>query len=121
MNWISSILKSITGVAGKYLDSDVKKKEFETEIRGMLNSIDLAQIGVNLEEAKSESLWKSGWRPFAGWVSVTALALNMLIFPLVSLLGIKTPVLDMEMVIYILGGLLGIGTFRTVEKLKGKV
>lgn len=71
MNWISSILKSITGVAGKYLDSDVKKKEFETEIRGMLNSIDLAQIGVNLEEAKSESLWKSGWRPFAGWVSVS--------------------------------------------------
>jgi hypothetical protein len=28
---------------------------------------DLAQLAINLEEAKSDSIFKSGWRPFAGW------------------------------------------------------
>ena len=46
---------------------------------------ELAQIAVNAEEARSPSLWVSGWRPGMGWVCVAACAWNWLGLPVVRL------------------------------------
>lgn len=86
---------------------------------------DLAQIDLNKEEAKSESLFKSGWRPFVGWVCGFALAYEFLIRVLLGyVLGnwlhwMEPPHLDMGDLLTLLGGLLGLGTLRTAEKFKG--
>lgn len=121
MDWIANILSGVSDITGKFIPDQTKKLEFEAQIKGLLNKVDLAQIGVNLEEAKSESLFKSGWRPAVGWVCTLAFGLNFLIFPLLSSFGIPVVTLDIEAVLGVLGGLLGIGTLRTVDKrLKGK-
>jgi hypothetical protein len=53
------------------LDVEFQKFCIENEIK-----VDLAQIEVNLQDAKSEKWWQNGWRPAVGWVCVTILALT---------------------------------------------
>jgi hypothetical protein len=86
----------------------------------------LAQIKVNEVEAASPDLFKSGWRPAVGWTCVSGLVYQFLVMPLlpwfVAVLGKPVPALpaiDMGTLMTLLVGLLGLGTMRTVEKIKG--
>jgi hypothetical protein len=80
----------------------------------------LAQNETNKIEASSDMFFKSGWRPFVGWVCGTGLAYQFLIRPLlVGITGHVYPELDMGTLITLLGGLLGLGSLRTFEKAKG--
>ena len=85
----------------------------------------LAQIQVNDDEAKSESLFKSGWRPFIGWTCGVSCGWNWLGISLVrfacSLAHVTVTIApaDVSQMWPVLLGLLGIGTLRTVEKIQG--
>lgn len=85
----------------------------------------VAQIEVNKEEAKSDSLFVSGWRPFIGWICGGTFAYAFLIGPIVTQVSIAygynfpVPPIDMDNMLYILGGMLGLGGLRTFEKYKG--
>lgn len=85
----------------------------------------LAQIQVNDDEARSESLFKSGWRPFIGWTCGVSCAWNWLGISVVKFLcsldhlAINIAPADVSQMWPLLAGLLGIGTLRTVEKLQG--
>jgi hypothetical protein len=85
-----------------------------------------AQIGVNAEEAKNPSLFVSGWRPAVGWVCVSAYAFNYLIMPIANWIArwidVTAPAiiaLDTGELTTLLFGMLGIGTLRTIDKIKG--
>ena len=86
----------------------------------------LAQSAVNKAEAESEGNFKGGWRPFVGWVCGSALAWNFIARP--ALMAISclydTPIdlepASMTELMPVLLGMLGLGAFRTVEKLKDK-
>ncbi|KQW76584.1 3TM-type holin [Methylibium sp. Root1272] len=88
----------------------------------------LAQIGVNNTEAASPGIFKGGWRPAAGWVCVSGLGVQFIAAPLlpwvVTVLTGKVlppiPALDVETLLVLLGGLLGLGTLRTVDRRNGK-
>ena len=86
---------------------------------------DLAQIAVNQAEASSPDLFKSGWRPSVGWICSAGLGIQFIVAPLASwgaaLAGhpIAFPTLDIGTLLTLLGGLLGLGTLRTTEKVKG--
>lgn len=85
-----------------------------------------AQIGVNAIDAASPSLFRGGWRPAAGWVCVGGLAYQLVARPLLSWVAVNLwgwsapPSLEMEALLTILGGLLGLGTMRSRERLAGK-
>ena len=87
---------------------------------------ELAQIAVNTEEARSPSLWVSGWRPGMGWVCVAACAWNWLGLPVVRLVGdlagvpITLAPADLGEMLPVLMGMLGLGTLRTIERVNGK-
>lgn len=88
---------------------------------------ELAQISVNQEEAKSSSLFVSGWRPSIGWVCSVACAWNWIGLPVakfaVLFLGyaaIDMSPADLSEMMPILLGMLGLGGFRTIEKLNSK-
>jgi hypothetical protein len=90
---------------------DEKLAEIEAQSRA-------AQSAVNAAEAASPSTFVSGWRPFIGWVSGLGFAYVVLLRPLlVGIFKISFPDIDSSMVITVLGGILGLGTMRTVEKL----
>ena len=85
----------------------------------------LAQIEVNKEEAKSESLFKSGWRPAIGWTCTFGLIYNFVLYPfllwLVAVTGssIVPPPLVSDILMELVFALLGLGGLRTYEKVKG--
>ena len=85
------------------------------------------QLAVNQAEASTGKLFIAGWRPFIGWVCGSALAWNWIgISVLKAVLVIfhqKIPIelapADLNQMLPIIGGMLGVVIPRTVEKLKG--
>ena len=61
------------------------------------------------------------WRPATRWVCVLALALgvNYLVSPMAAGFGIEIPQADGGTLMPILGGLLGLGSMRSAERIKG--
>ena len=86
---------------------------------------DLAQIGVNQAEAQSPDLFRSGWRPFVGWTCGGGLFYQILLRPLLGWAAqnlwqwMPPPSLEMDTLLTLLFGLLGLGAYRTAEKIKG--
>ena len=86
---------------------------------------DLAQMEVNKIEAQSDNIFKSGWRPFVGWICGSAFALHFLLFPILDKIivakggnAISIP-FEIDSLMTVLFGLLGLGGYRTFEKVKG--
>lgn len=111
---------------------DVKAKLLEIAV----NAESLQQQGtyaINLEDAKQGKFFQSGWRPNLGWACgaafwYTYLVQPFLIFVIQAIVWMYTtpgtpfpqpPSLNMTDVMALLGALLGMGTLRSVEKIKG--
>lgn len=83
------------------------------------------QIDINKEEAKSDSIFVAGWRPFIGWVCGSACAWNWIGLPMAKsgllLAGVTLSVspADLSEMLPVLMGMLGLGALRTAEKFKG--
>jgi hypothetical protein len=110
-------------------DADAKnraKESFELEVLKLATSESKAQAEVNAVEAANPSLFVSGWRPFCGWVSALGFAWATIGQPMFSWLytvathqPAPVVVLPMDVLMTTLLGLLGLGSLRTIERLKG--
>lgn len=94
-------------------------KELEAELQ-----LAVGQMEINKAEAQSQDFFRGGWRPFIGWVCGMGLAYQFLIRPLLTfiLMVAETkvqvlPSLELETLMTLLFGLLGLGAMRTAEKL----
>ena len=108
-------------------DDQVKLKELEYDFQKFLLSngiqLDLAQIDVNKEEAKSENIFIAGWRPFVGWVGGVGFAYLAVVEPVGRFVAAVIfgytgafPVIDTGLLVTVLMGLLGMSGLRTYEK-----
>lgn len=77
------------------------------------------QLDVNKVEASNPSVFVAGWRPYIGWICGTGLGYQFLVYPILVAFVPKVVQLDMGTLITLLGGMLGLGAMRTVEKLNG--
>ena len=126
-------LGSIADLAKGVIDKiwpDKTQKEKDEMAQAMLliqSQVTLAQgqAEVNKIEAASSSTFVAGWRPFIGWACGVALVYQYLLRPLVeagfALKGLPVPALPGldENLYQLLLGMLGMGAFRTFEKIKG--
>jgi hypothetical protein len=134
-------LGSLFDLGGKIIDkifpdkdaADKAKLEmFKLQQEGAFKEMDqqfqlsLEQMKVNAVEAANPSIFVSGWRPAVGWVCVSAYAFNYIIMPLFNwvskffIANAPTIVaLDTGELTTLLFGMLGIGTLRTIDKIKG--
>ena len=107
------------GSLAKDIREAVKGKEIDPK-----EALELIKIQneVNKLEAQHRSVFVSGWRPFIGWICGIALAYNFIIRDIVSwfLPNALPPALQMEHLMTVLLGMLGLGGLRTYEKLKDK-
>ena len=112
----------------RWMPDPQKKAEAEMELFKMAQAGDLqkviAQLQVNLEEAKHRNMFVAGWRPWCGWIGGFGLGYAAIFHPLLTwvaiLYGVPVPpALDTEVLLYVLGGMLGLGTLRTYEKKQG--
>jgi hypothetical protein len=84
-----------------------------SKLQDLAAQIAAAQSTTNTAEAASSNLFVAGWRPFIGWVCGFGFVYSI-VQPMLHL-----PPVDLSNIIAILGGMLGLGTMRTVEKVTG--
>lgn len=126
-------LLEVLGIGSKILDKVIpdpqakaaaQLKLMELQMSGELAQMS-GQMEVNKEEAKSSSIFIAGWRPFVGWVCATAFASNFVVGPLVSFVSaamgnpVPYPSLELTELMPVLLGMLGLGAYRTYEKVAG--
>ena len=127
---LSALLGPATQLLDKFVEDKDKKNELAHEIATMAerHAQELAkgQLDINKEEAKHRSIFVSGWRPSVGWVCSIAMAYHFVLQPLiifgVTVAGVAIPELpkfDMNSLMTVLMGMLGLGGLRTFEKTKG--
>ena len=127
MSLVAQLVGPVTGLLDKFIEDKDQKAMLAHKIATMSEEhhqdLMKAQIEVNKVEAASSNLFVAGWRPFIGWVCGVALAYNFVLRDLlVWWVGQDQvpPALQMEHLMTVLVGMLGLGGMRTYEKLNNK-
>jgi hypothetical protein len=80
------------------------------------------QMEINKAEALSNDPFRAGWRPFIGWVCGVGFAVQFVVGPIGTWISafygtpIPFPEMDMSTMMPLLFGMLGLGAFRTYER-----
>ena len=128
---VGSAIKAVSEVAGEYFESADEKRAFEKflleredKIADRFAEVDKANVELNKEEAKG-NWFQSSWRPLAGYVCVSGMALKFVIFPLIVFIFgffnivIVPPEINWAELSVVLMGMLGMSGLRTYERLRG--
>lgn len=93
-------------------------KQLEAELQ-----LAQGQIDINKIEAASDDPFKSGWRPFIGWVCGSGMATQFVIGPWGTWIinvaynkNVPFPEMDMSQMLPLVFALLGLGAYRSYEK-----
>lgn len=84
----------------------------------------LAQLEINAKEAANPSVFVSGARPFVMWICGIGFLWATIGQPIAIWYARakslpEPPEINAEVLMYVLGGLLGLGGFRSFEKVRG--
>tara|TARA_A100001391_G_scaffold198307_1_gene179743 strand:+ start:934 stop:1326 length:393 start_codon:yes stop_codon:yes gene_type:complete len=122
----NTILDLVVGPVSNILDKFIADKDLKAklqhELKTELHRANLAQIEVNKMEALSRHWFVASWRPCVGWICALALGYHFIISPItifalsVSGLSYDIPEFDMNSLMTILLGMLGLGGLRSYEK-----
>lgn len=99
------------------------EREIDLEELKLALSTDQMQSDINKIEAANPDIFVSGWRPFIGWVCGVAFAYHFILQPVLAFVianaggEVNLPSFDMDALSTVLMGMLGLGSFRTVEKI----
>lgn len=129
---IPTLITAIIGLADKIFPSktEQQKQEFTREMLELSKQFELAQaqIEVNKQEAANPSVFVAGARPFIMWICASAFAWNFVLQPiLIFLLTVSghpvhdLPVLSSSEIMTVLFGILGLGAYRSYERVKGVI
>jgi len=124
---IGSIFKDIReAITGEEIIDPNKVAEIEFKLRELEQAANMGQIAINMEEAKSSSLFVAGWRPFIGWIGGIALAYSFIVQPTIiwyaefsGQAALSAPTLETGVLMNLVLAMLGFGGLRTFEKYKG--
>lgn len=126
-----SLVGPVASILSKTIEDKDEANRLAFEIDSLAerqaHEISKEQTAVNKEEAGHRSIFVAGWRPFIGWTCGFALFWHYILSNVIlfgyALYGVLPPVLpsfDMQHLMTVLLGILGLGSMRTYEKLKGK-
>lgn len=126
---LQALIGPVTGLLDKFVEDKDQKNALAHEIATLAekqaHEPAMQQILVNREEAKHKSIFVSGWRPSVGWCCSIALFWHFVLQPVTvfvaSVAGYELPPLpqfDMDSLMTVLLGMLGLGGMRTLEKTK---
>jgi hypothetical protein len=110
--------KSVAGNLAWEIREAIKGKELDP------NELIAIQTKINEIEAQHRTVFVAGWRPACGWVAAIALFYNFVIrdiFIWIAQPEVIPPALQMDHLMTVLMGMLGLGGLRTYEKIKDKV
>jgi hypothetical protein len=84
----------------------------------------LAQLQINLKEAEHASIFVAGWRPWIGWGCGFGLLYHTIFHNILNWIAVmagwpELPQINSDLLIYVLGAMLGVAGLRTYEKKHG--
>lgn len=115
----ASLVKEVGNTLDKVFTSKEEVLSKEIILERLNQELLKGQIEINKLEVQHRSIFISGWRPFIGWVCGWGLFYEFLINPIISSFGITTNSTDIRDLISLVIALLGLGTLRTYEKIRG--
>ena len=133
-----SAVGGIIGAVGQVLDdlvtTDKERMDAQIELAKIDASLLTAQMDVNKAEAGHTSIWVAGARPAILWIGAAAMAWTFVLHPMLvwcwALMQAKgwipqgmpsPPTLQSDELWVIISGILGIGGYRTLERVKGVI
>lgn len=127
---LGKLVGPVSNILDKVVEDKDQKAQLAHEIATMAerHAQELAkgQIEINKAEAQSRNMFVAGWRPFVGWTCGLALFWHFLGLPVTlfitgwfNLQHPPLPQFDMDSLMTVLLGMLGLGGLRSFEKVKG--
>lgn len=130
---LQALIGPVTGLLDKFIEDKDQRAKLAHEIATMaekqMHEQAIGQIETNKMEAAHRSTFVAGWRPMVGWVCASALAYHFIINPMAVFVLVSfnvtglhpsdLPSFDMDSLMTVLLGMLGLGGLRTFEKTKG--
>jgi hypothetical protein len=126
---MNPLLLAGLGIGGKIIDrmfpDPEAKAAAELELLKMTREGDLketlAQLQINLKEAEHASIFVAGWRPWIGWGCGFGLLYHTIFHSILNWIAIlkgwpELPQINSDLLIYVLGAMLGVAGLRTYEK-----
>ena len=120
---IGSVAELASGVINKIWPDKTEQERMQL---AQATAIITGQLGINVQEAKSQDRFVAGWRPFIGWVCGFACAWNWIGISIckvvAALAGVQITLASASLteMFPVLIGMLGLGAYRTTEKLRSK-
>jgi len=128
MGLVDTLIGPVSSILDKFIEDKDQKAKLAHEIATMserhANEVVKAQLEINKTEAQHHSMFVAGWRPAIGWVCCLGMAGTFLIIPFVNMAlelmetGVLVPMIELDLMMPVLMGMLGLGAMRTVEKVK---
>lgn len=123
---LGGIVETVGKIADDLFTSDEERAKAELDAYTAETDRLANQTRINEIEAGSSSSFTSGWRPFVGWTCGLALAYVSVLEPVARFVSQvffgytgAFPVIDTDLTLQVLLGMLGLGGLRTFEKHKG--
>jgi hypothetical protein len=125
---LAPVLEIGKSLIERFFPDPAEKAKAEMDMMVLLQTQDLqrvlGQLEINAKEAANPSVFVAGWRPAIGWCCGAGFLWATIGHPLAAWIAAAKgwpapPEVDNETLMYVLGGLLGLGTLRSVEKIKG--
>lgn len=133
---MNPLFAPIFGLVGTVIDrlipdkaaAEKAKLEMAAALQAQEFQIQIEQIKVNANEASSTNWFVAGARPAIMWVCGFALAYASVIEPIARFIAKvwfgyigEFPVIDTDLTMQVLFGILGLGAYRSVERIKGVI
>ncbi len=119
---LESLIAPVVKLLDKFIPDADTKVQLAHDIATMgekhAQDLAIAQIAVNTAAAAHKNMFVAGARPATLWICNLGLLWSVFLQPILSIWFI-VPVVDTTLLMTMLGGLLGFGTMRMTEKLKG--
>ena len=126
---LKSLVGPVTGLVSEFIEDKDKANQLAHDIATLAEKQHheqvMGQLEVNKAEAAHKSLFVAGWRPAVGWVCALGMASHFLIVPFanfaMAMAGMpdQLPLIELDTMMPVLMGMLGLGAMRSYEKTKG--
>ena len=124
---ILTAAEAVTNIIDKFVHTEDEKQAAEMLKAKIMLQPSLAQVELNKIEAGHRSIFVAGWRPFIGWVCGFGLAWHYILRDVAMWACsmwwpdvVPPELLGTGELITIVLGMLGLGVFRTAEKVAGR-